>query len=75
MITKGMDGVTEYAEGMSVELMQTTGIYKTGIPVEQRAGYGRWVVKAKNEAGYNYTQVDILELVSWLKANRPDLLA
>ena len=75
MMTKEMCGVTEYAEDMSVELTQTDGVYQSGIPVEQRKGYGRWVIRAKNEGGYNCTEVDIIELVSWLKANRPDLIA
>jgi hypothetical protein len=70
-----MDGVKEYAEGMIVELTQTTGIYESAIPKEQRDGYGRWVIRAKNEGGYNCTEVDVFQLVQWLKSNRPDMIA
>lgn len=69
-----MDGVVEYAERYQVELVQTTGIYRFGVPDEQSEGFGRWVVKALNEGGCNCTEVDVLQLVAWLKKNRPDLL-
>jgi hypothetical protein len=56
-----MDGVTEYTEGYGVRLVETTGA-------------GRLVVNALNEAGHNCTAVDLLELLAWVKANRPDLM-
>ncbi len=59
-----MSDVTEYAEGFDVELVQ-------GNIHSQR---GRWIVKAWNEGGNNTTEVDVEQLVAWLKANRPDLL-
>ena len=68
-----MDGVTDYSEGMDVELAETTGTY-SGIPGAPRPGAGRLVVKAYNEGGFNQTEVDVLELVAWLKKHRPDLL-
>ena len=74
MIDIEMDGVTEYAEGMPVILTQTDGVDDPWIPKDQRVGRGRLVVQAKNEGGFNCTHVDILQLVAWLKANRPDLL-
>lgn len=35
---------------------------------------GRICVIATNEGGYNSTAVDLLDLLTWLRANRPDLL-
>ena len=69
-----MTGVSEYAEGFEVELVQTNGRYKHGVQDSEREGSGRWVVRAKNEGGYNCTEVDILDLVDWLRQHRPDLL-
>jgi hypothetical protein len=57
-----MKGVTEYCEGMDVCLIEISG-------------QTRLAVKAYNEAGFNSTQVDVLELIDWLKTHRPDLLA
>jgi len=68
-----MDGVTEYAEGYGVRLVETTGAY-VGI-AKQRPGAGRLVIKALNEGGYNCTEVDLLEVLAWVKAHRPDLMA
>jgi hypothetical protein len=43
-----MNGVTEYNEGMEVSLSETDG---------------KLVIKALNEAGYNSTEVDLLQLL------------
>lgn len=53
-----MAGVREYAEEMPVELVTTKN---------------RLAVKAFNEAGYNCTEVDLLDLLAWVKANRPEV--
>lgn len=58
-----MIGVTEYTEGLAV-----------GLEVVVRNDKLRLVVVALNEAGNNGTEVDLLELISWLKRNRPDLV-
>jgi hypothetical protein len=55
-----MHGVTEYAEGLDVRL--------------QLEDNGRPIVSAFNEGGFNGTSIDLLELLVWLRANRPDLL-
>ena len=70
-----LDGVTEYCEEMPVELAETTGTYVYGVPDELRPERGRIVIRAMNEGGHNSTEVDLLELIAWLKAHRPDLLA
>lgn len=54
-----MDGVTEYSEDLPVKLEQHNQ---------------RWVISALNEGGCNGTMVDVLQLVEWLRKNRPDLL-
>ena len=68
-----MDGVTEYAEGYGVRLVETTGAY-VGLGRENE-GKGRLAIKALNEAGHNCTEVDLLQALAWVKANRPDLMA
>lgn len=55
-----MHGVTEYAEGMSVNLVEENG---------------RLCVEAANQCGYDVTQVDLIELLSWLWINKPELMA
>ena len=59
-MTEIRHGVTEYAEGLDVKLQ-----------VEDN---GRLVVSAWNEGGFNGTSVDLMELLAWLKSNRPDLI-
>lgn len=56
-----MQGVSEYAEEMDVELITD--------PKSQRL-----VVQAFNEGGHNCTRVDILDLIEWVLKNRPDLI-
>ena len=68
-----MDGVTEYSEGYGVQLVETSGAY-VGLGKEYK-GAGRLVIKALNEAGHNCTEVDLLETLAWVKANRPDLMS
>ncbi len=70
-----MEGVTEYAEGYPVWIVATHGTYVYGTPDSERPGHGRLAIHAKNEAGCNCTEVDLLELLAWVKAHRPDLLA
>lgn len=63
-----MRGVTEYGDELPVFLVETLGTYP------DLKGVGRVVVKAYNEAGHNSTEVDVRQLIMWLRANRPDLL-
>jgi hypothetical protein len=57
-----MEGVRDHCEGYTPEL------YKDETSQ-------RLVIRAFNEAYYNVTEVDLLDLIEWLKKNRPDLLA
>jgi hypothetical protein len=34
----------------------------------------RWCIIAKNECGYNCTIVDLLDVIVWVKENKPKLL-
>ena len=55
-----MYAVEEYCEGRPVSLTESDN--------------GRIAVQAINEGGHNSTEVDLLQLLGWLKENRPDLL-
>jgi hypothetical protein len=68
-----MSGVTEYVEGYEVRLVETTGAYFSGRD-GTRPGRGRLAIMALNEGGHNCTEVDLLEVLAWVKANRPDLM-
>jgi hypothetical protein len=63
-----MKGVSEYAEGYDVVICKTDG-FDLGSPIA-----GRLVVLARNQGGHDCTKVDLLELIAWLKANKPELL-
>jgi hypothetical protein len=54
-----MDGVREYCEGYAVRLS-----------VED----GRLTVQASNEGGHNSTEVDLLDVIGWLRRFAPGLL-
>jgi hypothetical protein len=50
-----MVGVREYGEGDNVEL--------------RRLENGRLVIKATNEGGYNSTEVDLEDLLTWVMSH------
>lgn len=54
-----MEGVVEYTEGFPLELYVKNGIA---------------VIAATNEGGHNGVEIDAVQLVDWIKKNRPDLL-
>lgn len=69
-----MAGVREYAEQYPVELELVAPnplVPEYGPPATEGA---RWCVLAWNEARHNATRVDVLDLLAWLRENRPDLL-
>jgi hypothetical protein len=35
---------------------------------------GRLVIEAINQEGYDSTSVDLLDVIAWVRENRPDLL-
>ena len=44
------------------------------VHIDESTDKGRLVVVAYNESGYNFTRVDVVDLIEWVKQNRPDLL-
>jgi len=58
-----MVGVKEYCEDMDVIL--TTACMDRD----------RLVIKAYNEAGYNSTEVDLIDVIIWLRKYKPEILA
>lgn len=67
-MTTKMTGVREYAEKMEVELFVEQPDKYNGLDRE------RLVIQAYNEGGHNSTSVDLLDLLYWLRTNRPDLM-
>ena len=55
--------IRDYSEELPVK------IEKTVLP----KGNARWVIHAKNEGGYNGTQVDLLDVLEFVKKNMPDI--
>ena len=64
-MTKIMDGVTEYEEGMEVKL-----VYQKDRHTKKE----RYMVLAMNEAGHCCTRVDLIQLLDWVKTNKPELM-
>lgn len=60
MSAKIMEGVREYMEGMPVKIRTNEN--------------GRLVISADNEAGHNRTDVDLLDLLDWVRCNLPELV-
>lgn len=60
-----MTGVREHGEGYDVELRDQ---------FTSTRGEPRLCVLARNEGGYNSTAVDLLDLIQWLRENKPELL-
>lgn len=58
-----MGGVREYCEEMPVRLC-----------THDTPNGKRLVVGALNECGHNGTEVDLLDLIAWVKKNKPELL-
>jgi len=56
-----MINIREYEEEMPVEILEDPKIK-------------RWVIHANNEGGFNYTTVDLLDVIDWIKKNKPELL-
>jgi len=63
-----LDNVQEYCENKPVELIKTDCYYNDKIFRK------RLVIKAYNEGGYNSTEVDLLQLLNWLKIHKPSIL-
>lgn len=60
-----MEGVTEYMDNDTVLVWNT---------LEQHLGYGRLVIKAYAGSGNDYVEIDLLQVLDWVKKHRPELL-
>lgn len=52
--------IREYHEGLPVVIIPTTS--------------DRWVITAMNECGNNWVDIDLIDVVDWVKHNKPELL-
>lgn len=62
--------IREYREGYDVEIVPVSD-YKI---VNNPELTGRPVILALNECGYNCVEVDLLDVIDWVKEHRPELL-
>ncbi|MBU0959558.1 MAG: hypothetical protein KKB31_06435 [Nanoarchaeota archaeon] len=63
--------IHEYCEEMEVEILKLKKIVEPEIYracVEQR-----WVIKAFSEGGYSSTEIDLVELLKFVKEKMPEL--
>jgi len=71
--------IHEYCEEMEVEIKQLIPEegekYKNIINERSYQGHieSRWIVRAYNEGGFNSTEVDLVDLLTYIKINMPDL--
>ena len=71
--------IHEYSEEMSVEIKRLSPEngekYRDAINERSYKGYkeSRYVIIAYNEGGYNCTQVDLLELLRFVKRKMPEI--
>jgi hypothetical protein len=61
--------IREYGEGKVVEIIEHDGYYYNRPETK-----GRLVIIALNEGGHNSTEVDLLDVIEWVKKNKPELL-
>ena len=69
-----MLGVTEHNAQLEVCLKLREGPVTYGVDPDEWPGRGRLVIEAQCEGGMTTTEVDLLQLIAWLKTNRPELL-
>lgn len=62
--------IREYAEKLSVKIKKIDKY----LVKENPDSKNRLVIHAKNEGGYNCTEVDLLDVIQWVKENKPELL-
>lgn len=60
MITTEMVGVREYVDGFEVNIVEHSN--------------GRLTIDATTGSGHYGTSVDLVDVLEWIKKNRPDLI-
>lgn len=63
--------IREYAEEYPVEINKRKAIPELEI---ERRGVGRFMINAINNNGYSGVSIDLLDVIEWVKQNRPELL-
>lgn len=58
-------GIREYCENMTVSIIE---------PNTDHNDENRYIIVALNEAGHNSTNVDLLDVIEWVKKIKPELL-
>lgn len=56
---------------MSSEVMKGVREYAEGLDVTLLGGR---IIVARNQGGHDCTKVDVLDLIAWLRKNKPELL-
>lgn len=71
------EDIREYCEGYAVEVTKIDA----DASVASAADLGahppngmRWIVRAFNEGHHNSTEIDLVDLLTWLRRHRPELL-
>lgn len=60
----------EYCEELNVEIEERIDSDKiAGV-----GGIGRLIIKSSSEGGYSGTEVDLLDVIDWVRENKPELL-
>jgi hypothetical protein len=57
----------------SIEIETKIREYNEGLPVEIEKSDGSYKIKARNEGGYCYTAVDLVDVILWAKEFLPGL--
>lgn len=60
--------IREYVEELPIEIKEITEIECGG------RGEGRVAIYAEDEGGYNGAIIDLLDVIEWVKQNKPELL-
>jgi hypothetical protein len=62
--------IREYGDGFDVEIVPVSAYWVRDNPEL----LGRPVILAINEGGHNCVEVDLLDVIEWVKENKPELL-
>ena len=66
--------IREYGDGGDVEITEAELDEYGTRSTEFKQGDKRFVIIATNEGGHNNTLVDLLDVIAWVKENKPELL-
>lgn len=55
-------------------IMEHVREYSEGLPVDILKHKDRPIIVAANEGGYNSVQIDLIDVITWIKLHRPELI-